>query len=269
MTAVQGQLESISMAGRLVLQAEIHAVTGLHIGAGRGALQIGGVDNPIVRDPLTRRPYIPGSSLKGKLRSLLERRNGLPLNQPIGQSRIHICKAPEAFENCPVCPIFGIPGEQKHAQPTRLLVRDVLLSKESAAQMERMDLDTPYGEVKWEVAIDRITSAANPRQLERVPAGAVFSPAELIYGFYDPPQADIERFRQLIEAMQLLENDYLGGHGSRGSGKIAFRGIRLTLRTTKDYERELTFSAEGWDDLPGFVSQIDELLEWLRQQMPE
>jgi CRISPR-associated protein Csm3 len=135
--------------------------------------------------------------------------------------------------------------------------------------MERMDLDTPYGEVKWEVAIDRITSAANPRQLERVPAGAVFSPAELIYGFYNPPRADIERFRQLIEAMQLLENDYLGGHGSRGSGKIAFRGIRLTLRTTKDYERELTFSAEGWDDLPGFVSQIDELLEWLRQQMPE
>lgn len=265
MTTIQGKPGTISMLGRLILQGKIWAVTGLHIGAGRGAMEIGGLDNPVVRDPLTNRPYIPGSSLKGKLRSLLERRYGLPLNQPIGQSRIHICNDSESYAQCVVCHIFGIPGEKDYAEPARLVVRDVHLSEDSARQMQEMELDTPYGEVKWEVAIDRITSAANPRQVERVPAGAVFQPAELVYTFYD--RADVDRLQQLVEAMRLLEDDYLGGHGSRGSGKISFRDLSLTLRRAEDYEAALEFQPEPFPDLPQLASNVRELLEWLREKL--
>ncbi len=122
------------------------------------------MDNPVVRDPMTQMPYIPGSSLKGKMRSLLEKREGRPLNQRIGDVRIHMCNDGQEYERCAVCHIFGLPGHVDHAQPTRLLVRDVPLSEASAERMRGLDLDAPYTEVKWEVAIDRITSAANPRQ---------------------------------------------------------------------------------------------------------
>ena len=234
---------SVRAMGRAFVQFGIRAVTGLHVGGGgRGAgIEIGGVDNPVIRDPLTNQPFIPGSSLKGKLRSLSERQQGLPANWRIGQSKIHVCDQSSQYRSCSVCRVFGAPGEREFTTPTRLLVRDVQLSAESVANLGSLSLDRPFTEVKTEVAIDRVTSAANPRPLERVPAGALFGPGEMVYTVYSAddgscnPRQDIEHLGVVFEAMQLLEHDYLGGSGSRGSGKVAFEDVQIAVRSGDDY----------------------------------
>ncbi|RLC62724.1 MAG: type III-A CRISPR-associated RAMP protein Csm3, partial [Chloroflexota bacterium] len=187
----------VNLYGRIFVHGDIRAVTGLHIGRGKEALEIGGVDNPVVRDPLTNHPYIPGSSLKGKMRSLWEKMTGAKQNFLIGrikgkEVRIHVCEELEAYRGCPVCPIYGVPGDKGSSNPTRLVVRDVLLSDDEADRLEQQaHTDLPYTEVKWEAAIDRVTSAATPRPMERVPAGTRFEGLEMVFSVYDP--ADLER----------------------------------------------------------------------------
>jgi len=217
--AVEGQGNEVTLLGRLFVRGAVEVVTGLHIGGGAGALAIGGVDNPVIREGLTQRPYLPGSSLKGKMRSLAEKATGAAQTFSIGRDvRVHVCQTSEGYQTCRVCPVFGTLGQQAFSRPTRLLARDAFLSPESVERLERARTDLPFTEVKWEAAIDRVTSAATPRQVERVPAGAVFAPFELVYSVYEA--ADLERFRWLAGMMKLLEDDYLGGLGSRGGGKI-------------------------------------------------
>lgn len=231
--------KTIELKGHVFITFDLEAVTGLHIGGSETGIEIGGVDKTVIRDKLTNRPYIPGSSLKGKMRSLTEKYRGLPQNRRIGQGFIHTCDKAEDYVGCAVCQVYGVPGELNFGTPTRLVVRDVQMRDESASKLENARTDLPFTEVKVEVSIDRVTSAANPRQMERVPAGAVFGPAELVYGIYNgagcDPRKDIERLRTLVEGMQLLEDDYLGGLGSRGSGKVRFRNITLTLRSQDRY----------------------------------
>ena len=137
--------------------------------------------------------------------------------------------------------MFGVPAEETFSLQTRLLVRDVLLSEDSAETLNALSLERSYAELKTEVSIDRITSAANPRTIERVPAGAVFAPGEMVYAIFNSdegkvdPAEDVDRLAVVFEGMQLLEHDYLGGLGSRGSGKVAFRKIRIVLRRRADY----------------------------------
>jgi CRISPR-associated protein Csm3 len=207
------------------------------------------VDKTVIRDPLTNRPYIPGSSLRGKMRSLLEKHKGLKQNQHIKEDvRIHSCGADkgdtlETYLNCDVCTTFGVPGERDFATPTRLIVRDVFMDDLSAKKLEEANTDLPFTEVKTEVSIDRVTSAANPRQMERVPAGTRFSGAELVYSVYDGAncsvQKDVERLKVIVEGLQLLLDDYLGGLGSRGSGKVEIENIRVEWRG-KDYSARPT-----------------------------
>lgn len=234
--------KQIKLLGRVFLTFEIEAVTGLHIGGTETNIEIGGVDKTIIRDKITNRPLIPGSSLKGKMRSLLEKYRGLKQNQRIGQGYIHSCGADRKDDNaagdyrkCDVCQVFGVPGERTFSTPTRLIVRDLILGDKSAevlTQSGRTDL--PYTEVKTEVSIDRVTSAANPRQMERVPGGAVFSGGEMVFSIYRgddvDPKADLQRLSTVVEGMILLEDDYLGGLGSRGSGKIAFKNLQVLAR---------------------------------------
>jgi len=157
----------IKLYGRIILTGEIKAESGLHIGGSPGALAIGGLDLPVIRDAY-QVPYVPGSSLKGKMRSLWEKLNGAPQNFPIGREVfVHICENKDAYAGCPVCRIFGVPGDKDSSAPTRLVVRDVRLDQKS---LEGARTDMPFSEVKWEAAIDRVTSAATPRQIERVPA---------------------------------------------------------------------------------------------------
>lgn len=232
--------------GKVIISGCLEAVTGLHIGGSQTGIDIGGVDNIIIRQQSDGRPYIPGSSLKGKMRSLTERAHNKPLTMVVGGKtpiRQHQC-INEDSEACEVCKVFGLPGQKRNSQPTRLIVRDGKLldelyvtqpdGKKILRNWDNSDVSTdmPFSEVKNEVAIDRITSAAMPRPLERVPAGARFS-YSMVFDIFE--EADKDHLGLVFESMYLLENDYLGGYGSRGSGQIRFEAVQITWRSKDDY----------------------------------
>ncbi len=250
----------LQLIGKLILEANVECLTGLHIGAGKGSLEIGGADNPVVKDAFGR-PYIPGSSLRGKLRSLLEQSSGLLkpadlvyLSRRKGQEvRIHQSNEP----GDDICLLFGRnPGRMERvegeafdsstATPARLTVSDAPLDMASITQQMRENLDDELTEVKNENAIDRITSQANPRTLERVPAGARFQLRIVLDILCEEDKPLVAR---LLEGLRLLEDDALGGGGSRGNGRIRLTGARLVWRGRAYYasgaqETELASSAD-------------------------
>jgi CRISPR-associated protein Csm3 len=238
----------LELIGKLILEGDLTCETGLHIGAGKGSLEIGGADNPVVKDAFGR-PYIPGSSLRGKLRSLLEHSSGLTTPQELvylsrrkGQEvRIHQSERPDDE----ICVLFGRnpgrmervqgePIESRAATPSRLTVYDAPLDPESITQQMRENLDDELTEVKSENAVDRITSQANPRTLERVPAGARFR-IRMVVDILS--EADRELVPRIAEGLRLLEDDALGGGGSRGSGRVRLSNLRLTWRSREFYTR--------------------------------
>jgi len=269
---IQGKVE---LYGRVFIQGNIRVVTGLHIGGSSAGLAIGGVDNPVIRDTQTGRPYVPGSSLRGKMRSLWEKMTGVQQNWAIGKGvRIHVCEHAQDYGSCPVCQIYGVPGQLEASFPTRLIVRDVFMDRESERRLrEEAHTDLPYTEVKWEAAIDRVTSAATPRQIERVPADTRFEGLEMVFSVYET--GDRERFVHVLEAMQLLQDDYLGGLGSRGSGKVVFENLSIRVRSREEYGRE-----EQWTDMPRATdgeTQVSlvlkephrvQLVAWLTEKIP-
>ena len=259
-------MTDINLYGRVFIHANIQDVTGLHIGGSSAGLEIGGLDNAVIRNPLDSRPYIPGSSLRGKMRSQTEKTLGLSQNTRIARVTIHTCQKKEDYQSnggCKVCHVFGIPAED-FSSPTRLVVRDVPLSAESAAALEAAHTDLPFAELKTEVAIDRVTSAASPRNLERVPAGAVFAPAELVYSIYG--QDDFERLKVVIDALQLVEDDYLGGSGSRGSGKVCFTNIEISARRRDDYGASQPY--KQFDSVQDLADGFADLISWLSNTIP-
>lgn len=258
---------SLRFLGRIFISGEVRAITGLHVGGSPGALAIGNVDQPVIRNVLNGQPYLPGSSIRGKMRSLAEKFNQLPQNQSIGSNvTVHVCQTTATYETCDVCQVFGVPsnmrGQSDYGGPTRLLVRDVALSERTVRELDSLPMDLPYTEVKWEAAIDRVTSAAVPRQQERVPAGAVFAPLDIVYSAYNA--ADLDRFTLVLQALVWIEDDYLGGQGSRGAGKVCFEALRVRLRSRASYE-----SPEVWEprDAPETAAEIlarsGELRHWL------
>lgn len=239
---------SVPLLARVFIRGVVEARTGLYIGGTNIGVSIGGADHTVVRNSLTNEPYIPGSSLKGKMRSLLEKALDKPLNRSmkgsdrdkrIDQIRIHVCLTEADYLACPVCNLFGVTPEdgnrwrdandQSAPFPTRLVVRDAPLTRHSKAMLEaNTNLDMPLTEVKTEVAIDRLTSAANPRQRERVPAGAKFR-YEIVFNLYRPE--DLSFLADLLQAMNLVEGDFLGGQGSRGYGHISFGKPLITTQS--------------------------------------
>jgi len=240
------EMERNPLLAKIVIEGTMRCETGLHIGASPEAFQIGGIDSPVVSDPLTGQPYVPGSSLKGKLRSLTERALNLPLRKAPGRhaTRIHRCDSLEQAWKCPVCRIFGyLPmGEaeaEKRQLPSPLRVRDLHLTEDSARDI-RMRISSPlkYTEWKSENALDRITGAANPRQIERVPREAEFR-FEMTYDvseenlpYVDGKDGDLAT---VLAALRLLQDDALGGHGSRGYGKVSFAVDRMAVRRAEYY----------------------------------
>ncbi len=259
----------IQLQGRIFLTFDIIAKTGLHIGGSDEGISIGGVDKTVIRDPLTNYPYIPGSSLRGKIRSLSEKYTGAVQNNPIGGVTIHTCKTEAEYNECDICHIFGLPGEKEFSSPTRLIVRDVHLTQASAKALNEIRTDLPYTEVKTEVAIDRVTSAANPRQMERVPAGAVFGKAEMVYSVYHGDgfdrAADLRRFNTVITGLQLLEDDYLGGLGSRGSGRVVLQAIEISVKSHKEYKKSKVVGE--YADLAALTTDLETLQSKINNAM--
>ncbi|MCF8222297.1 MAG: type III-A CRISPR-associated RAMP protein Csm3 [Bacteroidales bacterium] len=230
------------LTGKVILSGKITTLTGLHIGGSSSALDIGGIDLNVIKTAAGL-PFIPGSSIKGKLRNLLARKAGSPKveDDPVAISRI-----------------FGTSGDKSVTGPnTRLSVRDAMLDKKAfAEEFGNSELEYRYTEGKWENTIDRTKgSAKNPRQLERVPAGAEFC-FEMVYDIYEDGKRD-EDLKSIIESMRLLEDDYLGGSGSRGYGKIKFSEVKLELRDIKEYyEKEETVN--DFNSLDSFAKEFNQ-----------
>lgn len=202
--------------------------SGLHIGAGKDAIEIGGLDLPVVKQPFTQEPYIPGSSLKGKLRSLLE----WALSRVEDDGGVWGSNKNRQYENDdPILRAFGTTHKQWRGGPTRLLVRDAYLEKAWADSIR--DQGLAFTEEKMEVSIDRIQGKAKDgglRRTERVPAGAHFE-LEMIFKVFDwngdGGKTDRDCLNRVLEGLKLLERDALGGSGSRGYGRVRVENLKV------------------------------------------
>jgi CRISPR-associated protein Csm3 len=263
----------MNFLGKAIIKSTIKVKTGMRIGGATGGLKIGGVDLNVITDP-DGKPYIPGSSLKGKMRSLIEKieasKKGLDFwkdkdGNITGQ---HSCKRNEDYQSCPICKIWGILGGTHLTVPTltRLIVCDTYLDESSITPEMKQNLELEWTEVKYETAIDRIKGTAlhgSLRQAERVPAGARFKDSEMIFNVFDNDDKDLLKY--LFIAMELLEHDYLGGMGSRGYGRIAFSNIEVYWNKKSDYESgtiDITPERKinnGWDTPSKLVANFEEL----------
>ena len=196
----------------------ITLLTGTIIGT-QGYIEIGGNDNPTVRNPLTNEVYIPGSSIKGKMRSLLEWQ--LLGYDEIAKNKgnVHACNKPD----CPVCRIFGRSAGKELDEtsgPTRLIVRDAFLTDKSRENLKKLKQVKGFDtEIKYENNINRLTSKANPRNIERIPAGVEFE-FSMSYKVID--EKDKQNFDKVLDALRLVELDGIGGGVSRGNGQVKF-----------------------------------------------
>lgn len=213
------------LTGKIFIKGQIKLLTGMHIGGSKTALDIGGIDLNVIKTT-EGVPFIPGSSLKGKLRSLLAREEGSD----------DVKKDSEDIKQ-----IFGeSPNKDSNGQITRLIVRDALINPDSKTKLENREgefseMEMDYTETKWENTINRKSGTAeHPRQLERVPAGTIFD-FELVYNEFDDNKRD-SHLTLIKKAMRLLEDDYLGGSGSRGYGKIKFENVKFLQKNIKIYE---------------------------------
>ncbi|RAM52118.1 MAG: type III-A CRISPR-associated RAMP protein Csm3 [Hapalosiphonaceae cyanobacterium JJU2] len=326
-------LQQKQLLGKFRLEAILVSETGLHIGGGGGNLDIGGLDKPVARDPMTQFPYLPGSSIKGKLRAILERYYKKPLNRRgsrdtfryesddlvDGYTEIYGQKIPyEAARTCPISRLFGSTGggdfwvktidaiEEKlerakrndkfiteifpdgveysqilrgRNSPARLIVRDCHLVSDSAEKLKRVDTGLYMTEWKWENGLDRVTAAANPRQIERVPAGAEFN-FQLVYTveadsnqtgnltqeeFQAAIAQAVNDLRNIAIALSLLEDDALGGHGSRGYGKVRFKNYRCFWRDVEQYRRVTEDGVEFKQPIITVENTDDDTLNLLKQ----
>jgi CRISPR-associated protein Csm3 len=226
-------MENEKPSGRIVkkifIKGKIIAETGLHIGGSDIGMAVGSTDNVIIRCALREnQPYIPGSSLKGKMRSLFEKSNDDPFEEQSDQIKNGPCQDPKSDSGM----LFGVAAE-KEGTPSRVIVRDGYL--ENPEVLEKAKTDMPYSEIKTETVIDRITSAANPRQIERVPAGAEFG-LKIILNVYK--EDDEKKFLEMLfKSLTLVQDDYLGGYGSRGSGQVKFEIEKLLQKDRETYEK--------------------------------
>ena len=209
------------------IRATLELRSGLHIGAGKDAIEIGGLDLPVVKNPFTQEPYIPGSSIKGKIRSLLEwTLERIEDDGSVWGSDRNGDYSPED----PVLRIFGTTIKEWQGGPTRLVVRDAMLNVDWAEGIREQGL--AFTEEKMEVSIDRVKGRAKDgglRRTERVPAGARFE-LEMVYKVFDTGDGgniDRDGLNRVLEGLKLLEGDALGGSGSRGYGRVQIMDLMV------------------------------------------
>lgn len=261
--------------GNYVLTGEIECLTGLHIGGSNNSIEIGGSDNVVIRDAIENLPYIPGSSLKGKLRNLLElndeetyenvkQKNGEPSNVGLisevfgkasNKSNYNINKIEldvsdkikELEERIKQLEAGSVVQDNNLTESNKvissdklvkLIVRDSYPTKDTISMWEEKIDIIDGSELKYENTIDRVKCTANPRNLERVPKQSKFT-FEIIFGIYndDEDQSLAKEVYQLLnKGLKLLEDNYLGGSGSRGSGRVKINNLNLVLRDSDYYE---------------------------------
>ncbi|WP_196593206.1 type III-A CRISPR-associated RAMP protein Csm3 [Pectinatus sottacetonis] len=209
-----------TLQAKVCISGDLKILTGMHIGGGGNTSAIGAVDSPIIRDSLTKCPVIPGSSIKGKMRTLLAK---LYDKRGIG-----VLGEPDKDDEV----VKRLFGSSEPIQPARLQFFDLSMQEESKESIEKMDTDLYLTEVKFENTINRLTAQANPRQIERVPAGAVFS-FKLIYNLESMAEYE-EDIKGLQQAILLLEDDYIGSHGSRGYGRIEIDNLQVDIPIKRD-----------------------------------
>lgn len=195
------------MSGKILIKSELKVLTGLHIGGSEAFSAIGAIDSPVIKDKRTNLPIVPGSSLKGKLRTLLQR----SITKDIEIMRNH------NEDDIVVKRLFGTSNP---IIKSRLQFADAFLKNVS-------DFNglSDITEAKFENTINRINCVATPRQIERVVSGAVFE-VNITYSLNKESEF-VEDMKNLSKAMKLLQLDYLGGHGTRGSGRISFQKIEI------------------------------------------
>lgn len=202
------------MLTKIQITGNILVETGMHIGGSTAFAAIGAVDSPVVKDIRTNLPIIPGSSLKGKMRSLLAKE----MNSTV--------VAPD--DDCEeLARLFGT-AKKGYVTPSRLLFSDMSLANEEELRKAGLQSLT---EVKFENTINRATAVATPRQIERVVRGSVFN-MDIIYNVDSEHEDEvISDIKTLAEGLKLLQYDYLGGNGSRGYGKIVFKNVKAKVLT--------------------------------------
>ncbi len=191
------------MYSKILITGELEVVTGLHIGAGGDYAAIGAADSPVTRDAVTGLPMIPASSLKGKLRTLLSKKYNTSFAVD------HDNDSPQ---------IVSLFGGMK--SPSRLIFSDMFLSNMN--ELKEKNIYNPT-EVKFENTINRMTAVANPRQIERVIRQSKFK-VEIIYNV-DKTEEVVSDIKLLADGIRLLGYDYLGGHGSRGYGRVKITNL--------------------------------------------
>lgn len=194
------------MYAKIQITGKLEVVTGMHIGGGSAFAAIGAVDSSVVKDTQSKLPMIPGSSLKGKMRTLLAKSYNEKIVEPDND-------APEIIR------VFGS-AKKGEVHPSRIIVADMIMSNSEELHKKEINSMT---EVKFENTISRQTAVANPRQIERVIRGAQFD-LDIIY---EVEKADeiLDDMKLIADGMKLLQYDYLGGHGSRGYGKVKFTDV--------------------------------------------
>jgi len=274
--------------GSFIIEYKLKALTGLRIGGSKEQFEIGGVDNPVIKVEVEipdydgngnklpqGAPYIPGSSLKGKMRSLIEwlNDNVKEMIEKVKNIEAHK-KVDEAGKactcgECPVCRIFGT-GDAKVIEtlakkgidfipgPPRLKVFDAYPTKETLERLIEALGENIFTEIKTENQINRLTSRSNPRKVERVPAGAEFK-GTMVFDVYKDEDKDLLKI--VFQGMKSMEDHYLGGCGSRGSGKVKFKDITVIWRSKEYYlgEKEEKLLFEN--------VQLNEILENLSEKL--
>ncbi len=181
-----------------------------------------------------------------------------------GEDLKEISSMPCSCGGCDICKIFGPHNSKNIIYPRRVIVRDAFLINEKTGKIltKKDENYDDYFEIKMENTIDRIKGTAlNPRQIERVVKGSKFK-FEIIFNVFNEEE-DIKLIKKFIKGIELLEDDYLGGCGSRGYGKVKFENLNIVYRPKEYYEKESSNEKENIEKKPqkDTINNLNELKE--------